>query len=814
MSRGVMRIHQAMAETLSIGVKELIQFACSTGDLVREGPAGPTAAEGIAAHKRIQMERTSDQEVEVSLSAIYSKDGVDVKVSGRLDLLDRHASPPVVTEIKSSYVAPAFIPESVKSQYWNQLRIYAALLLLDGEHASTDSSLLRAQNSECCMQLLIINLRDQHIHTDSITCSREELMAFLDDALSIWIAWQKRMNQHRQAMRSSASKLQFPFPGYRKGQYQMAAMVYRSFRDGDHLLCEAPTGTGKSISAMFPACKALAEQQIRQVVYMTAKNSGKQAAAVALTLLQQSGLEAAVLTISSKRLTCHCQNTSCELMPDGRCPRTVGFYDRLPDAREALLGSRVMDAGTIDRVAREHNVCPFELSIQMVRYADIIVCDYNYVFDPLVKLISLIDNASHTGFLLDEAHNLADRSREMYSARLKSSQAREIASICADELPLIASAAKSLNRKLSKIASGFDVLPASATELPDGLMKLVDKAMQAIMEGEVSTAPLTSERKIKVWEWFRELVRAQVVGQMFDRQHRVFVDQSKSGRHRTVQLDLSCIDASCYVGKTFAQLHAAVIFSATLKPYHFHLDMLGLTETVEALSLPPVYSPEQTGCYLCTWIDTRYRSRKGSAENLVNLIHTVVSARPGNYLVFFPSYEYMQSIAAAYVDRFSDALVVVQQKDTNAADREAFLENFVPSGNTLGFAIMAGVYGEGLDYQGDALIGAIVVGTGLPGYSLQQQQRKDSLDSDGYNGYDYTYRFPGFVRVLQAAGRVVRSESDKGVVVLVDPRFNTQFYKRMFPSNWQARQCDNQHGLSENLSEFWQALDEPVTTVS
>ncbi len=790
-----------MNETLSVGVKELIQFACSTGDLVREGPAGPTAREGIAAHKRIQAERHKDEEVEVALSTHYIKDDVSIKISGRVDLINKTDTPPILTEIKSTYVALEHLSESVVTQYWNQLRIYAALFLLNRDN--DEDVTLDAQSDDCHLRLLIINLRNSEVQTAFLKESRAQLIAFLDDAITTWLAWQKRLARHREAMRLSATTLKFPFPDYRQGQYQMAANVYRSLRDGDHLMCEAPTGTGKSISAVFPACKALAEQHVQQICYLTAKNSGKQAAAAALALLRQSGFDVVALTISSKRLTCHCQNSTCELMPDGRCPRTVGFYDRLPEAREDLLDRRLLDGDTIDRVAHQHNVCPFELSLQMVRYADFVICDYNYVFDPLVKLISLIDNADTIGFLVDEAHNLADRSRAMYSARLNTAQLREIVAICENELASIASAAKSLDRKLSSIASSFESLPASTNELPGGLMKQLDKAVQAILESEVAAASLPSEQKFKVWEVLRELMRSQVIGTMFDHQHRLFVDEFKSGRRRNIQLDLSCIDASRFVGKTFEQLHAAVVFSATLRPYHFHMDMLGLPETVTALSLPPVYKPEQTGCYLCTWIDTRFHSRQKSGEDLVQLIHSVINARSGNYLVFFPSYQYMQTIAAAFGTRFPGTRILVQDRDSSSSERESFLKNFEKAGCTLGFAIMAGVYGEGLDYQGDALIGTIIVGTGLPGYDLKMQERKDSLDTEGYNGFDYAYRFPGFVRVLQAAGRVIRSESDKGVVILVDPRFNTQFYRRMFPSNWQATQCDQQDALDHQLCEFW-----------
>ena len=457
----------------------------------------------------------------------------------------------------------------------------------------------------------------------------------------------------------------------------------------------------------------------------------------------------------------------------------------------------------LDEMGEKHNLCPFELSLQMIPWVDIIVCDYNYVFDPLVRLTAFAEHERSMGFLIDEAHNLGDRSRAMYSATLDSRQIRELRRACKTVLPQLARSADSVNRSMGRVVNAYDQLPAAENELPKSLVKAVDRCLDVFAELDINGSDLGAEKSTAVWECFKELYRFKVIAQLFGDSHRVLIEADGKGAKRHTCIRLACLDASDRLEKAFKGIHSAAVFSATLRPEQYHLNILGLAGCENTLQLPSPYSVEQTGCFVCNWVDTRYREREKSAHHLTELIHLVRHAKHGNYLVFFPSHAYMSQIAEQYSKAYPDEDMVVQQRSSQAEDRQEYLDNFFTKRNALGFAITAGVFGEGIDYAGESLIGAIVVGTGLPGLSLQQTLLKDHFDAGGLNGFDYAFRYPGFTRVLQAAGRVIRSETDRGIVVLVDPRFNDQFYKNLYPPQWNVTPCVDSSCLLQNLDEFW-----------
>ena len=307
-----------------------------------------------------------------------------------------------------------------------------------------------------------------------------------------------------------------------------------------------------------------------------------------------------------------------------------------------------------------------------------------------------------------------------------------------------------------------------------------------------------------VWDWFKELYRYRVIEQLYNDKHRTLIEREGSGKQQEISLRLVCLDASDWLSSSFKRLHSAAVFSATLRPVDYQASVLGLADAGNTLSLPSPFTSEQLACLVCDWIDTRYKNREQSAQELVDLIHRVSCLQQGNYLVFFPSYAYMRQIHRLYTIRYPDAVTAIQEQGSGAEARDAFLAQFTPKTRTLGFAIMAGVFGEGIDYKGDSLIGAIVVGTGLPGLGLEQSLLQQQFTDNGQNGFDYACRFPGLTRVLQAAGRVIRSESDKGIIVLVDPRFNSPFYRDLLPHFWQPKSCSTVNTVCELLEDFWQ----------
>lgn len=834
---------------VKLGVKDLVYFACRSGDLqAADAVAGPSAREGQLTHKKLQSLKTSTQQSEVSLKVRLEVEGDAVVLRGRVDLVDTAATIPEVIEIKSTYVNPEHLSPSVLELHWAQLKVYGYLLCLSGlpaneksdqeqdAGAASGNEVGAGENSEYAfkairLQLACHNILDDRTYRDSREFDVAELSAFTQVALQRYLQWYRKVEASRSAMRKSANEMDFPFPAFRTGQYQMAASVYLTLKNRSRLLCEAPTGTGKTISTLFPACKALAEGHVSQIVYMTAKTSGRQAAFAAIGKLQDAGLQATSLVIHSKVQACHCQNGTCERNEDGRCPRTIAFFDRLPEAREKLLSLGTLDHKQIDRIATEFELCPFELALQMLAWVDIVVCDYNYVFDPLVRLASFAERENRIALLVDEAHNLSDRARSMYSASLSRRQNQDVIKFCKQISPLLAKATMALNRAMARIANQHDSKDVVLMDAPDAVTNAVYKCLELLElqsnppaaaesglsagqknetaglfddQDEFATSAIESGGAGGSWpaevrEWYKELFRYRVIEELFSDNHRTLL---VSAEQDDLTLKLSCIDASDKLAKSFSRVHSAAVFSATLRPQEYFINTLGLTENVKTLTLSSPFATENLLSPVCSWIDTRYHARQQSAPELVELIKSVYSARAGNYLVFFPSYAYMRDIHQQFSQAHSEVPVIIQER-SGVESRAEFLAHFSEDNATLGFAIMGGVFGEGVDYLGDQLVGAIVVGTGLPGIGLQQKLLSEHFAANGLDGFDYAFRYPGFTRVLQTAGRVIRSESDIGVVVLVDTRFNTNFYHSLFPAHWSPKYCDRKGQLDVLLTDFW-----------
>ncbi len=836
---------------LRLGVKELVYFACRSGDLHADAVAGPTAREGQLVHKKLQSLKTGSQQAEISLKVTLKVDDTTVLLGGRLDLLDTHEHIAEIIEIKSTYVHPQYLPAAVLDLHWSQLKVYGYMLSLAElpELQQTPEWFVEMPMQRVRLQLACHNVLGDTTHRDSRDYELAELAEFTDSAVRQYLKWYHAVEESRSRMRESASAMAFPFSDYRAGQYKMAASVYLTIKNRGRLLCEAPTGTGKTISTLFPACKALAQGHMSQIVYMTAKTSGRQAAFAAIGKLQNAGLQATSLVIHSKALACHCQNGSCERNSDGRCPRTIGFFDRLPAARDRLLALANLDNQTIDQVAVEFSLCPFELALQMLPWVDIVVCDYNYLFDPLVRLTSFAERENEIAVLVDEVHNLSDRARNMYSASLSWQQNFEVANQCKTDFPVVAKAARSLNRAMASLKAQHEQDEVAVLEVPTTITRAVLRCLESLEQQNASVSSSIAVNEtvdifaeygesrvnddaspqsggswpLVVREWYKELFRYRVIEELYSDTHRTLIVAqnlslatntvtAKTGKARQeITVSLTCLDASSRLAKSFSKVHSASVFSATLRPHEYYLTTLGLVDSAQVLSLPSPFAKEQMACAVCSWIDTRFHARQKSAEDLINLIAKVYRQRIGNYLVFFPSYAYMQEIYQLFTDNYPEISVVIQARGNEPGSHD-FLSSFSEESATVGFAIMGGVFGEGIDYHGDQLVGAIIVGTGLPGIGLQQKLLAEHFTSNGLDGFDYAFRYPGFTRVQQTAGRVIRSETDRGVVVLVDSRFETTFYRSLFPDYWQPGVCRGPEVLEAVLQGFWSHQRLPATS--
>lgn len=845
------------AGEIRVSVTALADFACRSGDLVLGGVAGPTSREGIRAHRRFQQQaleaaagrkptpnpgagpdqnanpgqeqrptdrslagggltvdsvssglgvgaaagssvagdlagdRQSAVQSEVSLSCSLGMNSRVIELGGRIDLIDY--SVPRLTEIKTTLVPEEQLPETQKALQWAQLYLYGFLFL-----HQADSEFASAGTVE--LEMAHVNIRADTQSTQCKVLSRDTLVQFAHDALSRYVQWVSNVGVWREKLTASAQALQFPHERFRPGQHDMAAAVYRTIRDQHSVMCEAPTGIGKTISSLFPACKAMGEAKADQVVYLTAKVAGRTVARKALQSLMDAGLQCTAVQIRAKKTTCFCSNGRCERDDVGLCPMTLGFFDRLPDARQELLEAGAVTEERFDEIAWQHQLCPFELALQMLPWVHVVIADFNYVFDPLVRLPHFSESRKDTVLLIDEAHNLVERSRNMFSAELSREACREVAKTSRPSHPVVAATLDRLVNSLLAHAREQSAEEAVCDQVPTGVARSASAVIESMMAQTGRSPPLPEE----CLELFRTLCRFVAIAELFSDQHRCLTQVALlSGRRKAVTVHLFCLDASAALARQYRLFGSRVFFSATLRPAAFYRDTLGFPDDTAQLQLSSPFPATRTLHAVVSWVDTRYRQREASLPMLLSLIHTVANRQPGNYLVFFPSYAYLEQVYRAYADLYPDTEIWKQENTQDRDHHEQLLKHLDKPGHRVGFVILGGVFGEGIDYVGDKLIGVVVVSTGLPGLDTRTRLVSEHYRSGGHDGYDFAYRIPGFTRVLQSVGRLIRHEQDRGVVVLVDQRFAQRFYRQLYPDSWQCNFPPTLDVLDATIASFW-----------
>ncbi len=774
---------------IKISVRKLVEFSCRSGDLTHDGIAGPTALEGQIAHKQLQSVREKHEEAEVKVSTDIRSADITLRVSGRVDLLTRQDNRLSIGEIKSCYAPVEKIPQHNRDQHWAQLKIYGYCVLSD-ENCSAH---------EISLRLIWINIKTNEKTIEDGCFSKAELTEFTHTAAARYISWMQVILKQQNKIAHSAKSLTFPHAEFREGQRNMAAGVYVTTREKAALLCEAPTGIGKTISTLFPAAKAIGEGLIESVVYLTAKTSGRQSANQALQQLEDHGLYVSAITITSKKTTCHCSNGTCERDNKGVCPLTIGFFDRLPEARQALIGGGVITPQDIDHAAHQYQLCPFELTLQLLPWVSIAVCDFNYVFDPLVRLTHFTERSHKRLLLVDEAHNLIDRARSMYSAQLSKAQMLDASKDTRASSEFLAKAFKRLAGSIDRYAKTSKETEFSEDKPVQSITRSVSQCIEALTTTLENQLPLTETQA----DAAKELYRYMVIEDLFGDQHRVITTSHKTRSGRQVTHKLQCLNATTKLKTSFKQFRASVTFSATLRPQHYFRESLGLPDNTTSVSLSSPFEPSQQGTYVCEWINTRYHARQQSIKPLVDIAHNAYQTKSGNYQIYFPSYAFMEMVYEAFIKQYPDISTIVQKRGSSDQDRTDYLQAFDSAQPTLGFAIMGGIYGEGIDYIGDKLIGTIIVGTGLASPGLQQKLIEEDYTKQGLNAFDYASRYPGLTRVLQTAGRVIRSENDTGIVILADQRFSDPFYLQLFPQHWNPVHCRSLQTLTDSLNDFW-----------
>jgi len=782
-----------VTKTIRISVRALVEHLERRGDLSTgfEVLSRPHGLAGIRGHQKIQQSRPPSYNREVAVSWTGERGPYTLEIHGRIDGVYRLREKIVVEEIKTT---PRSLDHAIRDGahlHWAQLRVYAALLALE-------------------LEIEELSLQLTYLQTDSgeiRTLSREEraapLSEYLERLIGEYLAWIHRIETRKAERDRSILKRDFPYASLRRGQARMMEEVYRAILTRTRCLIQAPTGIGKTVAALFPALRALAEKQIENIFYLTARGTGQNIAERTLGEMRDQGMCIKYLRITAKEKICFHPREQCSAE---ECPYARGFYDRLPAAREKLFEHQAFGLRMITELAREHRICPFELSLELASWVDCIICDFNYAFDPRVYLKRFfLDALKDCVFLVDEAHNLVDRGREMFSGDIRKSRFLAIRRLLSDKSSPIYTLAGKINQVLR--AKRKAILPESfhcEKSLPENILLLLRKYCAALEQGYA--AQDGADRKQVLLDHYFDALWFLRVADLFDDSYAVCYEI----RERDLSIKLFCIDPSQHLKTAFARAASAVLYSATLSPMPYFTRILGLGEEAAQCTLASPF-PAENLCVVTTGaVSTYYRHREMTRNSLVRSIGTVTTSKPGNYLVFFPSYRYLRMVAPLYAEAFSQHELLVQRNDMSEQARSDFLERFSQENDRtrVGFVVLGGIFGEGIDLTGDRLCGAVIVGVGLPGISLERELIRDHFDQDTSEGFGFAYQYPGLIRVCQAAGRVIRSENDRGVVLLIDPRYAHPQYLDLLPPEWQVEPIFPPTEIGPRLRAFWGCVRE------
>ncbi|PLT31422.1 ATP-dependent DNA helicase [Peribacillus deserti] len=772
-----------MQKEVRLSVRPLVEYVFSSGSIETGFRSSTALAEGTRIHQKIQQTYKETDRKEVFLRTELSLEHVTFKLEGRCDGLISENDEIIIDEIKSTKRQLHEITEDTFPVHWAQAKVYAYMYAK--EHGTAH---------------MTVQLTYVHVHTEEKAVFRKkfswlELESFIFFVLQEYVPYANLRLQHLYERNISIKNLIFPYPAYRKGQRQLAGAVYKTISEKKSLFANAPTGIGKTISATFPSIKALAEEKGKRLIYLTAKTITRQAAEEAFYLMGEKGLIIHSVTITAKEKVCfkegfHCSKDSCEF--------SDGYYDRINGAiLDMLANETIMDRKVIERYAVKHKVCPFEFSLDAAYTADVIICDYNYIFDPKVSLRRLTEEQKkETVLLIDEAHNLVERARNMFSAEIIKSEFLQLKREYKNKSKVIFEAAKKLNDYFIAVKkqippSGF----MAVKEIPEELLGLADQfagfAEAELISGGTENSDLLIEAFFRAGDFLR-------IAKLFDERFVFFCEKDRN----EIKVSLLCLDPSMLLQKTGKGYRSKIYFSATLQPLMFYQDMLGADQEDYHISVPTPFAAEQTEILVYP-LSTRYHDRQGSLVPIANFIYEQLSGMPGNYLIFFPSYKYMNDVLTVFAEKEFPGKITIQNSNMTEEERESFLASFSKDSKEphTGFAVMGGIFSEGIDLKGDRLNGVIVVGVGLPQVNPERNLMKEFFSSQGKNGFDYAYVYPGVNKILQAGGRLIRSETDTGTIVLIDDRYLTPKYKSMLPEEWREYKivkAEHEHGLDRD----------------
>lgn len=772
-------------DNITLSVRNLIEFIYRYGS-IESGVGGMTlssAREGVKIHQLIQKDlkeqsKTTDNMEflsEVYLSHSFEIENLSFTIEGRADGVIITDNEITVIEIKSTSKDLIDITMDNNPLHWAQVKIYAYIYGL--------------QNSLDNIKIQLIYCNREKFYTKILeeTLTFTKAKSFFYSVLNDYLKWAHLSSHWLSHRNSSIESLSFPYDTYRNGQRQLAIDIYSTIKLEKNIYVEAPTGIGKTLSTTFPAIKALGNGYGKKVIYLTAKNTTQDLAENTINLLRHKGLKIKSLKLTAKERICYNSEFICD---SESCLFAKGHYDRVNDGIYDILTSEDnINRENLEIYSKKHNLCPFEFSLDLFNFCDFIICDYNYFFDPRVMLKRASNNGDYI-LLVDEAHNLVDRARDMYST-----------SICESNILLCK---KKFGRKGKKLRSILNSILEILYEFKEEktqywVIESGPKEIAALIKDFLNNLEFNKQLKEELFkdnefvDIYFNFLQFVSISEFYSEEFITYGEEI----FQDYIIKIFCLNPNKVINQCIKGNRSTVFFSATLSPMNYFKELLGGSPEDYEVKLKSPFNPNHKEIIIGSNIDTRYKMREGSYIHICKYIKEIVTLHKGNYMVFFPSYDYLLKVYDMYIDLYNSNNLIKQESSMNEDQRIEFLDSFNKKQNDIiGFCVLGGIFSEGIDLIGDKLIGAIIVGVGLPQISFERSSIEKYFSKLGKLGFHYAYTFPGMNKVIQAAGRVIRTEEDKGIICLLDNRYDTPFYKKLMPKDW------SNHHLVRDLSEI------------
>ena len=776
-----------MNKIIKISIRNLVEFIMRHGSIDNRYTSSIKAIEGIRGHQRVQKSYGDNYTAEVPLKYTLTYEDLEIMVEGRADGILIEDEKTIIDEIKTTTKDLLLIDENTNPLHWAQAKCYGYIYSMQNE----------LDNIDIQITYYNIDTKSTRILRQSYTLKElEEFFFWLIDEYKSWAQlesdWVNKRNE-------SIKKLKFPFENYRPGQRELAVRVYKSITDSKKCFAQAPTGTGKTISIIFPAIKAMGEDKTSKIFYLTAKTITREVAQNTISLMRKKDLNLKAVTITAKEKICKMDEVNCN--PE-YCPYANGYFDRINNSLKDILAKyNDYSKDNIEKISEEYMLCPFELSLDLTNLSDVIICDYNYVFDPRVYLKRFFDTkTTDYTFLIDEAHNLVDRAREMYSATLNEKKFVKVKK-------LISKKDKRITRVIKEIQSYFEdkledlttldendlvesEAPLELCEILSSFIKFVDEYLAR-----------TNEENEELMDLYFDVYSFLSISDFYDKNYTTIYTKTFNG----MTIKIYCVNPQKVIEEKMKKAKSNIIFSATLIPMDYFMKMYSYDEEDFIINLKSPFDVKNRLLMIGDNVATTYNKRFETSCDIASYIANCVQAKKGNYMVFFPSYKYMDLVFDKMKENYPNINTSIQESNMSEEEKEEFLSMFDEDNKEthVGFCVLGGHFSEGIDLTNDKLIGVIIVGVGMPQIGIERDIIKDHM-KDSNKGFNYAYVYPGMIKVLQAAGRCIRTDDDKGVILLLDKRYSQRIYQSLFPYEWypnfRVRKSDDVKTLCE---KFW-----------